>query len=204
MAGEKKDQKKDQRSRLWVFVAYPESLPENWLDIISDWHVPCCVSPLHDADVNADGEKKKPHYHIVFQFTGNKTFEQVTQLIAPLNATIPQRVNSMKGQVRYLLHMDNPEKAQYKKEDLKYFGGFDPDLYLGASEINRHIALREMRDFVQSNCIEYLTDLYDYADRSRPDWAELLDDSCSYVMANFIRDFRAKLRGPYFDREDSV
>ena len=47
--------KEDTRSRLWVFVAYPESLPENWLDIIADWHVPCCISPLHDKDINADG-----------------------------------------------------------------------------------------------------------------------------------------------------
>ena len=60
--------KEDTRSRLWVFVAYPESLPENWLDIIADWHVPCCISPLHDKDINADGEAKKPHYHIVLQF----------------------------------------------------------------------------------------------------------------------------------------
>ena len=55
------------------------------------------------------------------------------ELIAPLNCTVPQKVNSLKGQVRYFLHQDNPEKAQYLKADLKYYGGFDPDLYLGMS-----------------------------------------------------------------------
>lgn len=186
--------KKDVRSRLWVFVCYPESLPDNWLDIIADWHVPCCISPLHDKDVNANGESKKPHYHIILQFTGNKTFEQVFELIAPLNCPHPQRVNSLKGQVRYLIHQDNPEKAQYRKEDLKYFGGFDPDLYLGNTESNRHVALREMRDFVVTNCIEYFSDLYMYADEHRPDWSELLDDNSTYSMAAFIKDFRTKLR----------
>lgn len=184
----------DTRSRLWVFVCYPESLPEDWLDIISGWHVPCCVSPLHDRDVNANGEEKKPHYHVVFQFTGNKSYDQVMELIAPLNCTIPQKVNSLKGQVRYFIHYDNPDKVQYRKEDMKCFGGFDVDLYLGATETNRHIAMREMRQFVMDNCIEYFCDLYDYADRQRPDWSELLDDSCTFAMSAFIKDFRYKLR----------
>lgn len=191
--------KHEVRARLWVFVAYPESLPNNWLDIVSEWHVPCCISPLHDSDVNADGEAKKPHYHIVLQFTGLKRYEQVMELIAPLNCTVPQKVNSLKGQVRYFLHMDNPDKAQYRKEDLKYFGGFDPDLYLGASEINRHVALREMRQFVVDHCIEYFCDLYAYADQHRPDWAELLDDSCTFSMSAFVKDFRYKLRDGGFD-----
>lgn len=179
--------KEDQRSRLWVFIAYPESLPEKWLDIVADWHVPVCVSPLHDRDINADGEPKKPHYHIVLQFTGNKSFEQITELIAPLNCTIPQKVNSLKGQVRYFLHQDNPDKAQYSKADLRYFGGFDPDLYLGSTEITRHVALREMRQFIMANGVEYFCDFYEYADRCRPDWAELLDDSCSFSISVFIK-----------------
>ena len=48
-----KKSKEDRRSRLWIFIAYPESLPDNWLDIISEWHISCCVSPLHDRDINA-------------------------------------------------------------------------------------------------------------------------------------------------------
>lgn len=186
--------KEDTRSRLWVLVAYPESLPENWLDIVSEWHVPCCISPLHDKDINPNGEPKKPHYHIVFQFTGSKSYEQIVQLTAPLNCTVPQKVNSLKGTVRYFLHQDNPEKAQYSKSDLKFYGGFDPDLYLGNTEINRHIALREMREFIANNCIEYFSDFYIYCDRSRPDWSELLDDTCSFTISNFIKDFRYKLR----------
>lgn len=189
-----KKSKEDQRSRLWVFIAYPESLPENWVDIISEWHISCCVSPLHDRDINADGEGKKPHYHILLQFTGNKAYTQIMELIEPLNCSIPQRVNSVKGQVRYFIHYDNPEKAQYRKEDIKCFGGFDPDLYLGATETNRHVAMREMREFVISNCVEYFCDLYQYADEHRPDWAELLDDSCTFSMAHFIKDFRFKLK----------
>ena len=44
------------RGRNWWIVVYPESLPENWKEIIST--EPVAISPLHDKDVNADGTKK--------------------------------------------------------------------------------------------------------------------------------------------------
>ena len=40
------------RTRNYATVVYPESAPENWLSILSDSHVPCFVSPLHDLDLN--------------------------------------------------------------------------------------------------------------------------------------------------------
>ena len=45
------------RGRNWWIVVYPESLPENWKEIIST--EPVAISPLHDKDVNADGTKEK-------------------------------------------------------------------------------------------------------------------------------------------------
>ncbi|MFS5611931.1 Rep family protein [Streptococcus agalactiae] len=44
------------RGRNWWIVVYPESLPENWKEIIST--EPVAISPLHDKDVNADGTRK--------------------------------------------------------------------------------------------------------------------------------------------------
>ncbi|MFS5771787.1 Rep family protein [Streptococcus agalactiae] len=78
------------RGRNWWIVVYPESLPENWKEIIST--EPVAISPLHDKDVNADGTKKKPHYHIVFNYKGNKSFEQMDEMARVLRALIPERV----------------------------------------------------------------------------------------------------------------
>ncbi len=50
---------KETRKRNWVFVVYPDSAPENWREMLRDIHVPGYVSPLHEDDYNADGEKKK-------------------------------------------------------------------------------------------------------------------------------------------------
>lgn len=64
------EKSKDQRARMWTFVVYPESAPENWRDILSDYHIPWVESPLHDKDVNPDGEVKKAHWHIILFFDG--------------------------------------------------------------------------------------------------------------------------------------
>lgn len=88
----------------WWIVVYPESLPENWKEIIST--EPVAISPLHDKDVNADGTKKKPHYHIVFNYKGNKSFEQMDEMARVLRAPIPERISGLTGAVRYLTHMD--------------------------------------------------------------------------------------------------
>src|SRR5699024_11179639 len=60
----KRRKDKDERTRNWTFVVYPESAPEDWREIIDDLHVPWIESPLHDKDVNPDGEIKKPHWHV--------------------------------------------------------------------------------------------------------------------------------------------
>ena len=53
------------KNRYWTFLIYPESAPKDWKDILQQTFLPVAISPLHDKDLNADGEKKKPHYHII-------------------------------------------------------------------------------------------------------------------------------------------
>ena len=52
------------RTRNFACVVYADSAPENWQSIISDLKIPVFISPYHDRDVNADGQPKKPHWHV--------------------------------------------------------------------------------------------------------------------------------------------
>lgn len=142
------------RGRNWWIVVYPESLPENWKEIIST--EPVAISPLHDKDVNADGTKKKPHYHIVFNYKGNKSFEQMDEMARVLRAPIPERISGLTGAVRYLTHMDNPEKYQYDNTEIQVFGGFDLESCLALSTGDKRQALKEMLGFISDNNIMHL------------------------------------------------
>ena len=63
----------EKRTRNFATVVYPESAPENWMDILNDYHVPAFVSPLHEFDFNATGETKKAHYHVMVMYDNVKS-----------------------------------------------------------------------------------------------------------------------------------
>ena len=165
---------KDQRARTWTFVVYPESIPENWRDILSDYHIPWVESPLHDKDVNPDGEVKKAHWHIILFFDGKKSFEQVQEITDALNAPIPQKTANAKGLVRYLIHMDNPEKYQYKREEIVCHCGADIDEYFALSSSSRRVVLREVMEFIKDSEIDNYADFIGYClDYEEWDWFDI-------------------------------
>ena len=53
------------KKRNWTFVLYPESAPADWREQLQKTGLLCAISPLHDRDVNPDGEVKKAHYHVI-------------------------------------------------------------------------------------------------------------------------------------------
>lgn len=188
---EKKSRSKDDRTRNWTFLVYPESAPQNWRDTLDDLHIQWVESPLHDKDDNADGEQKKEHWHILLLFEGNKSYEQVKEITDKLNATIPQKVASAKGLVRYMAHLDNPEKHQYDRAAIIGHGGVDVAEYLKPSSSTRYQLIGEMRQWVEDNgCLEFFV-LFDYAAAERfDDWFPLLCDNSAYIMGEYIRSRR--------------
>ena len=116
-----------EKERYWTFIAYPQSMPKDWKDILQETGLQIAISPLHNKDLNADGEDKKPHYHIVLFFNGPTTYNRVEKITKLVNGTIPKRVISPIGVIRYLTHKDNPEKYQYDEREIITLNGLDID-----------------------------------------------------------------------------
>lgn len=185
--------KTGQRSNNWSFVAYPESLPEHWEDLINAHHISWFCSPLHDADLNADETEKKEHYHIILSFETLKSSEQVQEITrCELNSTIPQIVKSMKGYLRYFIHADNPEKAQYKLEDIRCFGGADYTPYFEPTSSDRFAIMDKICDFIEENDITEFCDLVTYARYNEPEWRSLLYSNSTIFFTNHIKSRRHK------------
>lgn len=146
--------------RSWAFVMYPESMPENWKDIIQETGLPMAISPLHDKDINPTGETKKAHYHVICYYENATTYNNVkTNICDKLNATIPQKLESIRGMYRYHIHLDNPEKYQYDDRDRQFFNGFDIDM---ANKLTRNEILKgliEIYKFCKDNDITEYKDL---------------------------------------------
>lgn len=78
------------------------------------------IACKHDNDKTADGSPKNPHWHFVillgeregYQFTIAKQLGLANRFVQRPQCQEPN------GAVRYLLHLDNPDKAQYSREEI--------------------------------------------------------------------------------------
>lgn len=165
--------KKDTRLRVWLGVVYQDNLKPDWQRILENYMICCAVSPLHDQDFFDDdyddgeyshhaGDLKKPHYHIVFKFAGSKSFNQVWDILKELSADgrnpPPERPKSDTDHcVRYLIHYDHKDKAQYSRSDIVSICGFDVDRYfrINSEELDNLVCC--LMDFCDSHKI---TDYY--------------------------------------------
>lgn len=183
--------KKDERIRNWTFIVYPESAAENWREIINDIRVPWIESPLHDKDVNPDGEIKKAHWHVLIFFNGKKSFSQVKKITDSINSTIPQQCENAKGMVRYFAHLDNPEKFEYSKNDIISYCGADINKYLTSSGGDKLKLIAEMQEWIdQNDCTEF-SDLARYARAERfDDWYEIIVNQSTMFLNAYIRSNR--------------
>ncbi len=154
------------RTRSWTFFVYPESAPENWREILNELHVQWVESPLHDKDIDPDtGEFKKAHWHILMMFPTVKSYEQILEITEKLNSPIPQKAMSAKGVVRYMLHLDNPEKYQYDKSELKAYGGADITELLKPSSAEKREMLIQIKEIIHEYDIKEYIDLLDVLEK---------------------------------------
>ena len=196
MAGKKSTGEKNKRARGWVVIVYPDSAPENWRSILDDLMLEWVESPLHDKDVNPDGEPKKPHWHVLILFGGLKSFDQVVDLVKPLNCPIPQICHNAKGAVRYMAHMDNPEKVQYPVSKIIPHGGVDLADLLRPSSSQRLDLLREMIEFIDQNEIDEFQDIVIYSAANREDWFDILANSSTLFITAYLRSVRHRAEKP--------
>lgn len=77
---------------------------------------------LHDCDVE-DGARKRPHWHIVLEFLTKHTATGVVKQLADALLVDENRVSvrecrSLVASIRYLTHMDDPDKISYPQLDV--------------------------------------------------------------------------------------
>lgn len=188
-----KQKKKDERARNWNFILYDESAPSDWSNYLDDLHIQWIESPWHDKDLKDDGsgEYKKKHKHITLVFEGKKSFEQIKAITDSLNCPRPEKCNCLKSYIRYMAHLDHPDKAQYNFYDIVPHGGLDLDSCLAPTRKEELYIIRDMQKYIMENNIISYSKFMDFCAREHfDDWFYLLCKSCSYVIRGIIESNR--------------
>lgn len=106
--------------RNYAFIVYPESMLDDFFDRLESLKLPAFVSPLHDLDTKDDGSLKKPHYHVVLRYPSQVAISHATKDLLVLGVSQPPEiVKSLRAYSRYLCHLDQPNKAQYRIDDVR-------------------------------------------------------------------------------------
>lgn len=172
------------RTLAWTCIVYPnDSLPDNWREILNNQMVAWAMSPVHDADINPDGELKKPHRHLLLSFKTKKSFRQIKPITDLLKGSNPQPCRDTRGLVRYFLHLDNPEKAQYKRAEIASGGGFDVENALSPTQSEESALLREILAFIDQKQITEFKDLTKYILDERPEWFSTLRKNTFFTLS---------------------
>lgn len=153
---------KNVKKRNWAFVAYPDSVPDNWRDFLIKSGLPCAISPLHDKDLDPTGSPKKPHWHVIVCYSGPTSYNVVKGLCDSLNSPIPQPLEQVKGYYRYLTHKDNPEKAQYSESDIVVLNGFSIFDFVDPTKSEVISAKQSLQRLILEMDITEYSDFMDY------------------------------------------
>lgn len=181
------DAKRVGRTRNFATVVYPDSAPADWKEKLDQLHVAAFISPLHDKDVNPNGELKKAHYHVLVMFEGPKDYDtQVKPIFDEIGAVGREIVNSARGYARYLCHLDNPEKATYSPSEVLCMGGAD---YYGVVTLPTDDlkVITEIKRFCRENEIYSLAEIIDIAESLHPEWYSTIIMSRCYVIDKYIK-----------------
>lgn len=192
------------RGTYWAFLIFDDNIEKNprWLHRLLEKHLRFVVSPHHDKDKWTEEDKikhpdreftvgglKKGHYHVMIQYDDNTTYKTVKNLTEELGLPLPIRVESARGMLRYFCHQDNPEKAQYDVNDVKYYNGAQPEDYL--IELGKYQTMqikKELRKVFRSKRFLLMSDFWDYVDQN------FKDPNYSYIAQTNVLYFREILK----------
>jgi hypothetical protein len=167
-------------------LIYPESSIIDWQESISSFGVPYYYI-LHDKDT------KKPHYHVLFtpvNAISTNTAQKIINSIGGANGKY-ERVASKRGYMRYLTHMDNPEKYQYDPREIFTGCGakYKLEMVVTPEEAldSEYDTIQDMIEYIDANNLFLYCDFVKHCVTYRRDWFKVLCSPRGRVIDKYIK-----------------
>ena len=110
------------------------------------------------------GKAKKPHVHVGIMLPSQKNAQQFSELMAgllPIRPSMWEKMEDKRGFIRYLAHLDSPQKAQYSAFDIHGFGGVDLSCLLKTDEHEKVKIVTELHKFGKERKVQYFHQFVD-------------------------------------------
>lgn len=189
----KQNYEKKRAKRYYNFAALGYLDSWHGLQSVIDTMEPFYLSPLHDSDLdeNHSGEKKKPHYHILFKFHAQRSVEDFVQFCSELGL-VPLRnkygkyihVANPIGYARYLIHIDQPWKFQYNAGEVQQFNGIQDYIQYISTSADEDLQIMLITLFIMKYplCKNY-SEWSVYFFNTKPEWVHAFRTNTIYFKA---------------------
>lgn len=177
------------RARNYAMMLYADSMSADWEETLKKEKMNG-FAVYHDKDIKDDGKPKKPHYHILIKYKNQKAESTVKELAKKIGAANEKIIiiKEFKKYAEYLIHKNNPEKAQYLPDDVKSYGDMDYKRLIDGKEKNQDIeVLKEILDFCIENNIYSYADLLIYALQNNEDWLRIISGRYMRCIATYLK-----------------
>lgn len=120
---------------------------KNVMVILYDEEFKALIEPLrpckyayicHDRDIDENGEIKKAHWHLLLSFETKKSLSLIAKMLH-VEENLIEVVNNYKSLERYLIHLDNPDKAQYKPSEVISNYDYEVQVYSTTESILKYL-----------------------------------------------------------------
>lgn len=178
----KNDIRRRQSGKWWMMIVYPDSAPENWMEVMKVRGFNFRVGPLHDKDkwshdnpvvIDNDtgeivyergekyqaGDKKKAHYHVIVILDQRTGYLEINAELQKLtHCPYIQKCRSLKNANAYLTHENHPDRYQYDKDEIKTFNNF----HLEPNKWEMNELMCELFEIIKEHEFEKYKDVVNY------------------------------------------
>lgn len=153
------EEKSQPKATYFTFLLYPESIPDNWIELLESTGLQMAISPLHNKDKTEkkelleQGQKfKKEHYHVIYiaknAITPEAVRNRIKRLLGDKSVNMVQPIaTSVVNAYLYLTHESKDaiakKKHVYDKKDIIHLNNFDIDRF-------EMFDVHEKRDMINS------------------------------------------------------
>ncbi|WP_204171962.1 MULTISPECIES: replication protein [unclassified Staphylococcus] len=214
--------KKKTKARNFMFILYPESMPDNWEECMEKIGVPMAVSPLHDSDVSelqyesmlTEDKKiidnggivyKKPHYHVIYIAKNPVTIESVRNKVKRHlgNSSVShiEIIDNIESMYKYLTHESKDaikkKKHKYDSDDIKFINDFDIERYVFLDENEKRSLKNQLLTIVRDEHLVNVIDLLGYLELNGNAHGINNMNDVQDVIGSFPGAFRLWFEGNY-------
>lgn len=170
--------KKEEKSRYFTFILYPDSLPDNWWIPLEELGFPMAISPLHDKDKYKGDDKimeyKKEHYHVIYvannSVTPSSVRKKLKRALGDKAINMVKICDNVENMYLYLTHESKSaiekKKHVYDKNDIIHLNNFDLSRYLKDSLEDKQDRLDLVLDIIFDEDLKNMKQLVEFINKN--------------------------------------